>query len=134
MYYLNGLDFLYSMVGVVYATSCLAIFAIVIYHFFLSLPSLIEVVIFIINSLLHVIGYGDKRYWCNERFIDLAKTLPRSVFLFMGAVSALLLIQVQSQVSINAQLATATGFIVYFIMCSKFDILPDSQELLKSIY
>lgn len=129
MFFLSNFVVLDAVVNFIYVVSCLVFFGVLTHQAMLSLPRLRRAVIITINSVLCVIVMHDKKYFCKQRFVDLAFTVPRTIVLFSGALASVAMALFQSTVPIESQGGIALGMLSCFAIYLFLDLQPESQEL-----
>ena len=85
-----------------------------------SLPRLKKAFFLTTNSLLCVAIKRDWKYFCSQRFNDLARTVPETVALFSGSAASLLLGIFQNQIPFDTQTSLVLGALCCMVIYCVF--------------
>lgn len=92
-----------------------------------SLPRLKRALFLTINSLACVAVKRSWAYFCNQRFIDLGRTVPNTLILFCGSAASLSLSLCQNEIPFDSQVVIVFGALWCILIRYIFEVCSDSR-------
>lgn len=126
--FLSFVDF-EAYVTLIYVLSCVGFFALSMYQTLISLPRLRGAINITINSILCVIIKRDVRNFCSQRFIDLAQTVPFTLYWLSSSIAISALAIFQAEIPIEMQGLVSVCILSSYLLYAMADAASEPQEL-----